>query len=175
MVQKRGTQPTPKLPAASDFCTQNRTFFSTFLLPKPQLQQQLNLSSTLGWVLHDYHFTPYPPTTHPPPGTVLLPKRIFLRVWNKRRTYIRLLSQPQLNLNWVAFDTKMGLHIHHHPTHQNSTSTTRSLRSTWTSRITITTKTASTSTTITTTTTKTKNQNNLKTIGLFLPSFKESS
>ena len=80
MVQKRGTQPTPKLPAASDFCTQNRTFFSTFLLPKPQLQQQLNLSSTLGWVLHDYHFTPYPPTTHPPPGTVLLPKRIFLRV-----------------------------------------------------------------------------------------------
>ena len=58
-----------------------------------------------------------------------------------------------------------------HPPQPNSTSTTRSLRSTLdvvytttsTSRITITTKTTSTSTTITTTT---KKQNNLKTIGL---------
>ena len=44
----------------------------------------------------------------------------------------QILSQPQLNLNWVGFDTKMGLHTtppHHHPIHPNSTSITRSLKS----------------------------------------------
>ena len=92
-------------------------------------------------------------------------------------------TQTQLNSTELGLTRKWVCAPPHPPTHPNSTSTTRSLRSTLdvaqtttsTSRITITTKTASTSTTITTTTTKTKKQNNLKTIGLFLPSFKESS